>query len=295
MDISWNHRQCIVCLSSENLTIEHVIPKSLGGKLTSKFLCKPCNDCFGSGFEANARLAPEIRQAASALAGSIPGLIEKLEQGAMYIAQFGEHEIKQRLRSDGQLGTTKLGDGSIIFPESEAPRRIKENLRKSGWDEPTIKVALTKWRDAPVGEVVDLGAGYHIRKWNDHPSSPVYTEDELNPLVALKIVYEFMALLVGGAIYRPEFLFLRDVLREQDRNLAKGMVIYNWASKADAFHGIIFEGNKGEAQFQVRIFGLLAYTISVPRIAIKHPPCSYTHRLDTGQEDAAILHEFDRK
>ena len=61
------------------------------------------------------------------------------------------------------------------------------------------------------------------------------------------------------------------------------MVTYNWASMPDAFHGIAFEGNHEVAQFQVRFFGLLAYTVRFPKIAIKLPPVVYTHRLDTGK------------
>lgn len=295
MDIPWKHSRCIVCLESSKLTKEHVIPASLGGKLTCRFLCGPCNSRFGSDFEADARLAPEIRRAASGLGDSIPDLIEKFEHGAVYKSQYGEHEVEQSLRPDGCLGTIKLADGSLIVPESEVPRKIKENLKKSGWDEVMIEEALARWRSAAAGEVVVLGAGYSIKKWNNHPSSPTYTESELNPLVPLKMAYEFVALLIGGAIYSPKLQFLRDVLKKQDRKLAQGIVSYNWAGKADAFHGIIFEGNNDVAQFQVRILGLLAYTIRFPGIAIEHPRFAYTQRLDSGKDWVYPVDDVDQK
>jgi hypothetical protein len=106
--------------------------------------------------------------------------------------------------------------------------------------------------------------------------------------VPLKVAYEFAALLIGASIYDEAFSSLRDVLVSQNQDLANEMVTYNCSSKADAFHGIAFEGNRDTAQFQVRLFGLLAYTVRFPRIAINHPKAIYTHRLDIGEDQACV-------
>jgi hypothetical protein len=44
--------KCFSCCESKQLTEEHIIPQSLGGKLSAWIYCKDCNDAFGSKFEA---------------------------------------------------------------------------------------------------------------------------------------------------------------------------------------------------------------------------------------------------
>lgn len=281
--MKWGHRQCIVCLVEKNLSEEHIFPRNLGGILTCSFLCNSCNSAFGSGFEAGARLSPEIRQTVTSLEHISADYKETLERGASYFSRFGSHTATQKVRADGSLATAKLGDGSIIVPELEAAERIASIMRKDGRTDAMIERTLAKWEVAPPNCEIDLGAGVKVIKWNEHPSNPAYTERQLSPLVALKIAYEFAALFVGKAIYCAELQHIRDVLMHQDEDLAGVMVTYNWAHKPDTFHGIAFTGNHPAAQFQVRLFGLLAYTVCFPKIAFNHAPIAYTHRLDTNE------------
>ena len=288
MKIEWKHLKCIVCLKQSPLTKEHVIPDSLGGILTSNFLCKSCNSHFGTGFEAKARLAPELRKAAAGLDESLFELKEKLERGALYESEFGEYTLEGAVRKDGNIGTRKLEDGSLIVPDLDASKIIKSIMQKRGVSISNINEAIAEWEHSPAATTVDLGAGLSVRDWRNHPATPIYTEPALSSLVPLKVAYEFFALLVGSMIYSPEFQHIRDVLITQNNNLADEMVTYNWAGKPDAFHGIAFEGNQDTAQFQVRFFGLLAYTVWFPKIALQHPRIVYTHRLDTGKDGAHL-------
>jgi hypothetical protein len=43
-------------------------------------------------------------------------------------------------------------------------------------------------------------------------------------------------------------------------------------------------GNRPEAIIQVRLFGLLAYEVTLPGTGINFRRLVYTHRLDTGEE-----------
>jgi len=273
---------------------DHFIPRSLGGILECRFLCADCNSKFGTGFEATARLAPELRKAASQLE-EIPELKEELERGAAYVSQFGKEAFKQKLRKDGHVGAGRLNDGSLIVPERDAAGHIANIMRRRGVAGPQIENALTRWEVAPAASEVDLGSGLSIRKWQQHPATPTYTEPPLSALLPLKIAYEFAALLLGDAIYHSGLQHIRKVLLGQDEDLAGKLVAYNWASKPDAFHGVAFEGNHNVAQFQVRFFGLLAYTVRFPKVAIEHPPAVYTHRLDTGKDWAHLPHSNGQK
>lgn len=44
--------KCFCCCEPKALTEEHIIPQSLGGKLSAWIYCKDCNDKFGRGIEA---------------------------------------------------------------------------------------------------------------------------------------------------------------------------------------------------------------------------------------------------
>ncbi len=90
--------------------------------------------------------------------------------------------------------------------------------------------------------------------------------------------------MIGFSVYNRHLQYLRDVLLEEDEDTAANWVNYGWASKPDTFHGIAFEGNRQTAQFQVRLFGLLAYTVRFPNIRIDFSPTLYIHQIDTGED-----------
>lgn len=287
MRIRWNHSECIVCSETNELSDEHLIPQSLGGILESRFLCKGCNESFGHGFESDSRLAPEIRKAASCHE-SLINLQKELEKGACYRTTFGEQIVERKLRKDGKLGVIQLEDGSLIAPEKDAAGHIRSMLRKQGAPDQDINNAIASWEAALANDVVDIGYDLSIRKWQKHRLSPIYSEGDLSRLVPLKIAYEFTALLIGSEIYRTEFCSLRKILRHQNEEAAKSMVTYQKANNSFAFHGIAFQGNHEIAQFQVRLFGSLAYTIRFPTIAIRLPKFVYTHQLNSRSESVHI-------
>lgn len=290
MLLPWNSRTCILCLNEGELTIEHVIPASLGGKLTSRILCKDCNNRLGHGFESDARLAPELRCAAAGMASDLGALAEALEVGAQYEAQFDEQKVVRKLRSDGQFGTAKLLDNSLIVPEAEAAKHISSIMRKRGASDQEVDAAVEKWSEVEAGAMLDLGRNVVVRKWMNHPSTPAYTEPAMSPLVPLKTGYEFAALILGVAILpsAPGLDRIRRALREQDEAFARSVVAQRRASNPAPFHGIAFMGNKPAAVIQVRLFGFLAYDVTLLSTAINFGSLVYTHRLDTGEEWAHL-------
>jgi len=159
-------------------------------------------------------------------------------------------------------------------------------LRKRGALEPEVNAAIKKWSEAEAGPIVDLGRNVRVRKWANHPSNPAYTEPAMSPLVQLKIAYEFAALILGVAILQPApgLDRIREALRDQDEAFAKSSVVERRAPKPAPFHGVAFMGNKPAAVIQVRLFGLLAYDVTLLATAINFGRLVYTHRLDTRDE-----------
>jgi hypothetical protein len=78
MKIPWTTERCIVCMRTpradderSQMTDAHVIPESVGGRLSADFLCKPCNDEMG---RAEAFLPRDItvRLQVDAIRGQLP-------------------------------------------------------------------------------------------------------------------------------------------------------------------------------------------------------------------------------
>jgi 5-methylcytosine-specific restriction endonuclease McrA len=49
--LPWEDRRCILCTLTLPLTLEHLIPQSLGGILECRFLCSACNSRMGELYE----------------------------------------------------------------------------------------------------------------------------------------------------------------------------------------------------------------------------------------------------
>lgn len=239
------------------------------------------------------RLAPEIRRAASALGDDLNNLKETLDRNARFESVIGNQVVSQKLRPDGQMSSSKLKDGSLVVPETDAMKTITSMLVKSGATPYEIKIACTKWGRAPQSSEVILGHGLRVRKWENVAAKPTYSEAPLSLLVPLKVTYEFVALIMGSAIYDRAFDTTRDILRTQNEHSAGAIVEYMWATKPDAFHGIAFKGNKDTAQFQVRFFGLLAYTVTLPKVRLHCDRFEYTHFLPGNQENLRIRNDKD--
>lgn len=285
--LNWNDTRCIVCMQEADLSIEHIIPRSIGGILTCRFLCKSCNERFGAGFEADARIAPEIRKAAGQHGESISDLRDRLEVGARYKQSFGDNDRTAELRKDRVLGAAKLNDSSLIVPEMEAAQKIRSILGKSGASDREINSAVKTWEAAPPNTEVDLGHGVFIKRWQNHPARPTYDEPALSPLVPLKIAFEFVSLILGGAVYLRNHTLqeVRRILTDQDEASADALIEVGLATASAPFHGIAFQGNRPNAQVQVRLFGTLSFTVEFPDLGIKTAPITYTHDLRTGVDE----------
>ncbi|SLN51280.1 hypothetical protein ROA7450_02565 [Roseovarius albus] len=283
-EILWQDKRCIVCLSEESLTVEHIIPKSIGGVLTCRFLCKACNSRFGSGFEATAKLAPELRIAALKHGSVLAELQNNLEVGATYEQSFGNIKRSVKVRKSGGLPTSSLDDNSLIVPQNEAEGILRSMLNKRGVTECDLGESIDRWKDGPINQIIELSAGIVVRKWQEHPAKPSFSESAISTLLSLKIAYEFAAIICGSAIYAKEegLQNVRKILIEQDEEQAANIVQRYSADRAEAIHGIAFMGNKPSAQFQIRLFGHLAFVVTMPNFGIVTDETVYTLDLKNG-------------
>lgn len=293
-DVPWNHPRCIVCLANDRaLTLEHVIPDCLGGRLTSVFLCKSCNSTLGHKVEAAAKSDPSIRIAMQRLRDQIPALAARLEDEQAVIAKSSGGTIRGTVRKgEFRAHAHKAPDGSLIQPTDIGRRSLQRILKKHGYDEEPIRTAIATFEITPDNQRIEVAPGVEIVKWSIESLSPDFSKGELlNTLIPVKIAYEFMALHVGSAIYndtRP-LAEIRGVLLSGDSDSSVFEVERLTSDKYEPFHGICFEGNDPHAKVLIRLFGWLSFRVHFLQLAFGGPRFVYTHRLDTNQEHAQAI------
>lgn len=287
MKVPWPGDQCIICLKRHVLSEEHVIPESLGGILNSDFLCKPCNDQFGSGLESKAKTDPAIRLAVSHLQSQIPDVYLRVENGQQYVARSGPARVRATFR-DGELTprTSRHEDGSLFVPTADAPAHIERILKRDGHDTEFISRALAKVRRAPEGQKIELSKTLSLINWpTENPKLDLGCAPRLDDLVSVKIAFEFLALMSGTAICHTSLQLdeVRRVLRCAHKSKAVDVEPL-LAPDYSPFHGICFEGNDPHVKIQVRLFGKLAYRVHFRQLALNVPKVVYTHDLKSGDE-----------
>lgn len=284
--IQWAGDACIICLEHGQLSLEHVIPDALKGRLASKFLCKRCNSFFGHKIDAGAKKDPAIRSAASALEDSIPSLVADIEEGQRYRIHTDVAMLLGTKRGGSILGDWHhMPDGSVIAPEDQAIESLRGRMRAQGLSNDELEKAIADYLIAEPGEVVEMSSGLAAKKLVAHLAGPYFEAPKVDLLLFVKIAYEFAALLVGKAIYNrtSQLGEIRDVLKNLRRDSDAFRVEILEANQVAPFHGIFFEGNSPHAIIQIRLFGKQAFRVHFNRLAIQHEPFSYTHYLESGE------------
>lgn len=289
MRVPWTHRQCIVCNGSDNLSDEHIIPDCLGGRLVCRFLCKSCNDALGSEVEAVAKRDPAIALALHHFCAAHPERGQALVEGMHIVAHSGAGKVKAQIRNgDVRVASRKLCDGSLIQPTDTARETVRRILEKGGTSPVPLEEALRRFDAACADERTEIAPTIDIVDWNISKIEPDLSGPRLNPLVPIKIAFEFLACHLGSAIYEegPPFDAVRQSLHSGQ--LHDSLEVESLQAKRSNYvHGIVFEGNQPHAKVQVRLFGKLAYRVHFRNLAVSGSRFVYTHALTTNEEAVA--------
>lgn len=252
----------------------------------------PATPKMGAGFERLAKSDPSIRLAIGHLSQELPNLYASVEEGQEHVLNTDVGQIFGKFRN-GEItgGHRKLQDGSLLVPSVGAETHIQNILAKDGLTRIEIQKALEIYKNAEVGQKVDLSPNISTVQHTPKYGGPKFDSGEpLNPLVTLKIAYEFAALITGTPILESQFPFqeVRRCLIEQRTSSDAFNIERLDATDYKSFHGIAFEGNSHIATFQVRLFGKLAYRVKFAKVAINISPCTYTHDLKLGTDDFRV-------
>ncbi len=288
MNINWKGNLCLLCLKEKELSCEHLIPSSIGGILTSSFICKECNSLLGSDVEAWIRSDPTIRLASDNLRDVIPSLSAKLEMNQPFII-YSENGKESAYAKNGEIHvhSRKLEDGSLMQSTKNTRSTISNILKKEGVPPHEIKSALDQFENLEPNTKTEIHPKLDVITWAGEKVELDLSKSKLlTPLVPLKIAFEFLALHLGVAIYdkAPQFQELRAAILDRNVNASCFKVERLTSGSFRTFHGICHEGNAPYTTVQVRLFGSLAFRVHFLKIAVNDSRFSYTHELNTGKE-----------
>lgn len=126
--------RCIFCLDEKDESIEHVFPAAIGGRLTTRRVCRECNSELGQKVDAALCEFLPVRGQRAELklagnSGAIPGPIDFLD---------GEAEI---IGSDGEVRRARIQTGrDKIDLDYKLHPKIEEKLDENGNIHVTVSV-----------------------------------------------------------------------------------------------------------------------------------------------------------
>ena len=104
MKVIWQFNKCILCLNNPPNTFEHIIPESIGGKLSTPILCSNCNNYVtGSKLIGKVKKGSSIRLAIKNLKNEIPDLEESIEEGQLYIGRDINNNLLTFIRKNSKF------------------------------------------------------------------------------------------------------------------------------------------------------------------------------------------------
>jgi hypothetical protein len=289
MNIPWNGDRCIICLLPKPFTREHIIPESLGGKLTSHFLCKDCNSRLGAEVDRTAKTDPAIRRAAMALSAVNPDLLRAINDSQIFNTN---QDIQFKAKGDTlKVRPKRNADGSLIQANEDARKTLARIMEKAGKSKVFVESRLEAYDKAPSGVLIQLMPDLAVKKWKPSEIKLFPGGDPMHSTLLLKIAYELIALHLGDTIYDddPPLVMLRAALTDFREPYPFVELYTARQQRRDLFHGLVFEGNSPIARVQIRLFGTLAYRVNFPMLAVGGPRYGYHLDLATGDESLMDL------
>lgn len=296
MRIDWPDERCIICLgmprdddAMSQRTDAHVIPESVGGKLSAVFLCKRCNSRMG---EAEAILPRDIsvRLILDQVADQLP---EELVAGIRY---------RQSCFADtDEYGRVEAGfdtQGELLPKQSEAIKddentlkQIAADLSRHGKSAAEIAAAQATFHDAAPGEWVEVRPGHRVQKhidWSKIGFKPKLN-DPITPLhVPVGIAYLYLAICLGERVYDNTLEPVRKALcmaLDGDSAAADALCANRHGTRiVETKHLLRTKPDDGGTLVTFQVFRDLVWPVRFPDVVVRGEQTLYWVDVATGEE-----------
>lgn len=299
MKIDWPNERCIICLGTpreddlmSQRTNAHVIPESVGGKLSAVFLCKRCNSRMG---EAEAILPRDI---------SVRLMLDQLEDQLPEELVVGIRYRQSYFADTAGYGRVEAGfdkQGELLPRQSEAIKddentlgQIAADLSRHGKGAEEIAAAQTSFHDAAPGEWIEVRPGHRVQKhidWSEIGFKPKLN-DPITPLhVPVGIAYLYLALCLGERVYDIELDPVRKALRtalDGDNSAADALCANRHGTRiVETKHLLRAKPDGGGTLVTLQIFRDLVWPVRFPIIVVKGEQTLYWVDVASGEESWA--------
>ena len=263
--------KCYACAKPRPLTVEHIVPQAIGGKLKERLYCKECNETFGEALDH------EI----SECFGWVGTILDiKRERGKVQ-----PYEV-----TDVKSGTRLLCDGKEIKRKDPIVKVVSKDGKKLDFADVTARTEEElKARCASIQRRYDVPGG--IKIFQDQNPGPTDTErivvidNSLLRRAVSKIAYGFLCIkLPRNVVLSSSFDAVRLYISESnDMNLASANY-RNTGFMTDyvrPIHKIHITFNRGQGILIgfVSIFGIFRFTILLSegfKSGLEWPDFDYT-------------------
>jgi hypothetical protein len=297
MKVAWSDPRCVICLSVPSTdapmtqrTDAHVIPKSIGGKLSALNLCKRCNSDMG---KTEALLAQDV---------SVRLLVDQLEdrlpaevtQAVRYRQSFvTNHEVYGRVEAGmDKRAELRPKESATIKDDENTLKQALVELDRLGVSEERKQELREEFERAGPGEWIDVRAGYRIQRlidWTDVRFKPSLT-DAIVPLhVPVGIAYLYLALCLCERVYTDELDDVRSALQEAMAGNAQAADPYCPANRCgtrivEPAHLLRAKTDDDAVRVNVQIFRDLVWPIRFPGIKLAGEQTLYVLDVEHGTE-----------
>jgi hypothetical protein len=222
--VPWPFARCVLCLREPDeadeqtwLTDAHIIPASVGGRLSAPFLCRRCNSRLGAEMEAPLLADPGIRGCIERVANDLPaGLLADLRERQRWLAETDMGQVEAAATATGEL--VPLESATFRREENARAKMIAE-WQRQGLPEEDINAHLAGIDAAEPGAILVV-PGFTVRPHVDiHELEFALPFDEglLSETLPLAIAFLYLALILGKTAYADELTPLRRALERNDR------------------------------------------------------------------------------
>ncbi|MCP5109263.1 MAG: HNH endonuclease [bacterium] len=282
LDIPWPDKRCIGCGNAAELTLEHLVPRSLGGVLTCRFLCKPCNDRFGQ-IESAIKADAAIRLAIDNLRPLLPDLWESMSHGQKFFTESEQGPVRGTVKNGVfRIDSRGLPDGTLLQSTDVARLNLRAMLSKNARPSEEIEAALERVERAPLGRRVNIVRGYDVTVRPVNKIQPALDTRIEMKIPTLKIAYEYLALHLGTTVLCPHLDPVRDALAGRTDLPDFCSVEPLRGKEYQPIHGLSFDPSERHATVLVVLFGWLIYRVHFHGIVIGDSEfLAFTFHLDS--------------
>lgn len=297
MKVAWPDPRCVICLSVPSTdspmtqrTDAHVIPKSIGGKLSALNLCKRCNSDMG---KTEVLLAQDV---------SVRLLVDQLEdrlpaevtQAVRYRQSFfTDHEVYGRVEAgmDKQAQLRPMESATIKGDENTLNQALAELDRLEASEERKQGLRQEFERAGP-GEWIDVRPGYRIERsidWTDVRFKPSLNDPFVPLHVPVGVAYLYLALCLREVVYTDELDPVRRALQDAIAGDTRAADAYCPANRCgtrivEPKHLLRAKTDGDAVQVNVQIFRDLVWPIRFPGIKLAGEQTLYMLDVEYGTE-----------